>query len=387
MNIATMQKPPKSAAPGPYLGYSLQQLRLCRYLLRVPNGDKVSLEHLDDVAVHRADGTHLLEQSKSALSGNPISDRAEELWNSFANWADQCTAGLNPATTDFHLYVSPAKVGGLVEELHACLTGQAAVAALQKIEALIDPKKPEVGCSPHVARFLEAGDAICATIIQRFALTTEDDPVEDIRAPLRATLPEETLDSFCATAIGMARDAADELIRGGMPGIIVATDYRRQFRAFVRKHDLSGLLISKAPIPSSDTVQALVDTEPLFVRQLMAVEASDDLMVTAVSDFLRSEADKVDWADEGTIVGDSLNELDDAMERVHILVCDEIADTMAAETEQKRGRTIYRRCSQSKIPLEGRELPTHFIPGAYNSLADCRRVGWHPNHKDLFPVE
>jgi hypothetical protein len=192
MSLAELKPPPKSAAPGQYLGFSLQQIRLCHHLLRVPDGASVSLEYADDVAVHWADGSQLLEQAKSALSGNPASDRSEELWKTFANWADQCTEGLDPATTDFELYITPVKTGELVMALHAALSTEAVSAVLSKVKALVNPKKPDVGCSPYVTKFLKAGDATCAQIISRFRLVTEHTPIESIREQLRAVLPAET---------------------------------------------------------------------------------------------------------------------------------------------------------------------------------------------------
>ncbi len=104
--------PVKSSAAGQYLGYSLQQTRLCHHLFKALDGERVSLEFLDDVALHRANGTILLEQAKSALSGNPITDRADDLWKTLANWADICSEGkVNVKTTDFRLYVTPIKAG------------------------------------------------------------------------------------------------------------------------------------------------------------------------------------------------------------------------------------------------------------------------------------
>ena len=120
------------------------------------------------MAVHRADGTLLLEQAKSALSGNPAADRSAELWKSFANWADRCAEGINPATTDFVLYVTPAKTGNLVMEIHAALSVEAATMVLAKVKALIKKKKPDVGCAPYVAHFLKLGDETCVQIIRRF---------------------------------------------------------------------------------------------------------------------------------------------------------------------------------------------------------------------------
>jgi hypothetical protein len=88
MSALEIEKPLKATAAGQCLGYSLQQLRLCHHLLKTPDGDTVSLEYVDDVAVHRSDGTLFLEQSKSALTGNPAADRADDLWKTFANWAE-----------------------------------------------------------------------------------------------------------------------------------------------------------------------------------------------------------------------------------------------------------------------------------------------------------
>jgi hypothetical protein len=98
-------------------------------------------------------------------------------------------------------------------------------------------------------------------------------------------------------------------------------------------------------------------------------------------------SDKVDWADEGRILADSLDELDGELERQHSISRDEIEDTMNSQTEEERGRALYRKCADTKLPLEGRTLPSHFIPGEFNCLADSRKLGWHPQHQTLFPVD
>ena len=132
---------------------------------------------------------------------------------------------------------------------------------------------------------------------------------------------------------------------------------------------------------------AVVDTAPTFVRQLTAIDATQDMLVTAVSDFLRSEADKVSWAEEGRIFPDSFVELDGQLERRHGLARGEIEDVLADQSEYRRGRALDRKCAETELPLEGQALPGHFIAGAFNSLADLRRVGWHPNYRSLFPKE
>jgi hypothetical protein len=388
MSLLELEKPLKTAAAGQYLGYSLQQLRLCHHLLKAPDGDTVSLEYLDDVAVHRSDGTLLLEQSKSALSGNPAADRSEDLWKSFANWADLCVAKtINPKTTDFRLYVTPVKTGALVGQLHAATAAEAVATVLAKIKKLVDPNKPDVGCAPQVMRFLKAGDETCSLIIQRFQLATEIDPVESVREFVRAGVPSAAQDDLTAAAVGMARDRVDKLIRDKQTPLLSALNFRRQFQTFARRANLTNLLTSKAPEPSDAAIQGIVGTAPTFVRQLQAIEASDDMLVTAVSDFLRTTTDKVLWAEEGIIVEESLDDLDAQLVRQHKIIRDEIEDTQAANNEPARGRAVYRRCAATTLPLDGQALPTHFVAGAFNCLADARRLGWHPSYSILFPEE
>ena len=109
MNVAV--KAARHAAPGPYLGFALQPVRLCYHLLTCPKGAHVSIEHLDDVAIHQPDGSILLEQTKSALKQNPLSDWAPDLWKAIANWL-----GGEPITlpeTSFQIYVTPLHAGEL----------------------------------------------------------------------------------------------------------------------------------------------------------------------------------------------------------------------------------------------------------------------------------
>ena len=59
---------------------------------RMISPDKL-LEFLDDVAVHNPDCTVILEQTKSALRQNPLSDWAVDLWKALANWLESVSNG------------------------------------------------------------------------------------------------------------------------------------------------------------------------------------------------------------------------------------------------------------------------------------------------------
>ncbi len=114
---------------------------------------------------------------------------------------------------------------------------------------------------------------------------------------------------------------------------------------------------------------------PIFVRQLSVIEATDSVVRTAVSDFLRAHSDKVSWADDGEIVESSLEETRYFPSQDHALTQEE-ADVDRHLDALTRGRQLYRRCIELQTPLEGRALPSYFISGEFNWLADeCRLAG------------
>ena len=59
---AVTSKRAKHSAPGQYLGFGLQPIRMCFHLLTAPAGSQVSLEHEDDVAVYFVELTRFRRQ-------------------------------------------------------------------------------------------------------------------------------------------------------------------------------------------------------------------------------------------------------------------------------------------------------------------------------------
>lgn len=382
----TALKRVKTSVPGQYLGYGLQPVRFCFYALYSESGTSASLEHLDDVAVHNADGSVILEQTKSALTSNPTADRSKELWKTLANWADQCKAGsVDKHSTKFRYYVTPLRNGNLIQKIDSATDNDLADKILNYIRSKSFQKNPGVGVGPEIQRFLAAGDDICRQIIINFEFISEANPLDEIRIRLAAVLPEDTVDNFCATAIGMAKDEVERLIRAKKVPILDTGQFRKQFQAFVKKYDFSNLLIPTTSPPSSEEVNAVIAKLPVFVRQLISIEASETMTATAVGDLLRTTSDKVVWAAEGEIVESSLEELDTALLRHHAIGFDEVSETCTELTPQQRGRQLYRKCLELTMKLEERELPTYFVPGEFNALSEDCRLGWHPNYKDLFP--
>src|SRR5690349_9122610 len=109
MSDVVATKPKNTAAPGPYMGFALQPVRLCHHLLREPDSSSVGLEYFDDVSVHRDGGHVILEQSKNSIAAKALTDKSLDLWKTFANWGDSRRDPL----------------GGMERQHEACSTGVA----------------------------------------------------------------------------------------------------------------------------------------------------------------------------------------------------------------------------------------------------------------------
>ena len=144
----------KHTAQGPYLGFALQPVRLCTQLLKCPDGAQVSLELLDDVAVHAADGSVEVEQIKSATRQNPTSDWSDELWKTFANWLDALAAGqLTIGQTRFTLYVTPPRTGEWAQALSNASTDGEVEEIVAAIEAKLNRLRAPKACDANLKRF------------------------------------------------------------------------------------------------------------------------------------------------------------------------------------------------------------------------------------------
>jgi hypothetical protein len=379
----------KHSAAGQYLGYALQPVRLCFYLLSVPEGTSVSLEHLDDVAIHYAGSDLLLEQSKSALKGNPVSDWAEDLWKTLANWTSFIAAGeIDPVTTKFRLYVTPVKTGAFVQSLSDAKSDEAVETLMKALATSLGKLKAAPACDADVKAFQAADPVKRAALIKNFELiSTGVDPVDAIRAIYKPTVSPLVLDLVCERAIGAAKEAADRLIRAGKTAIIDAAAFQAEQRAFIQKNNLPGLLSSFSEVPSDEAVQQLMEDRPAFVRQLELVEAGDEACLRAVSDYLRTLSDVSVWGESGLIFEKNLEDWNDELLGRYEHIAAEVKDVHAAAEAKARGRIVYRRCAQLQPPLDGRVVPGHFVHGSYNSLAHELRLGWHPDFKILMAVK
>jgi len=383
----TSRKRRKTEVPGQALGIGLQYTRLVQLLLLAPPGSACSMEYLDDVAQVDNKGVKL-GQSKSALTANPVADRAKPLWKTLSNWVTLATqGGCNPARTTFELYVSRPVSGALVDALHGAVSEDSAQAAILLArdtlwgEAPSYVKRDEVAAeiAPYVENVLSADLAIVAQVVRNFNLTCgSGSPQADVEAILRThPISQSKIQDIADHMSGVVKRRIDELLEARKPAIISRDDFHTWYGAYVRKIDRDTVLQTRAKRPSNEEAKGHLPR--LFVQQLDLIGMPFEDKLEAVGDYLMAAADRTAWAASGEVDASSFEELDGNLKRSwrnKRLAC-EVAHSGKSGDDQ--GKALYADCMQVSVAVQEKGTPDHFIPGCLHRLADDLTIGWHPD--------
>ena len=395
-------KPPKKTAtktkrsanvPGQFYGYSIQITRVVAHFLRAQQGQSVSIEHLDDVATH-ADAGDVVEQDKSGLAHNPVTDRSPELWKTLANWVRAIRAGALKDDTRFLLYVAQDHHGEIVDRVHAVINKADADALVVALRAKFWGKAPKYaakaklpeGLAEHVNEVLSASDDVLALLFTKLTLENGSGaPNDDLAAlPGMASISQEKKDDVLKHLLGWAKKTIDKRIEQSRAPVITWDEFHKAFVAAAKKLDRAETVLVPPPAEISQPEVDRHLRERTYVRQLEAVKCDDSDLVRAVNDFLRSAVDRTTWSERGDVVEGSFSEFEDGLERAWLSQKKRVEIEQKAATEEERGLLVFANCSGlQQMRLEGKDVPGYFVPGSFHTLADALRVGWHPRYQEV----
>jgi hypothetical protein len=384
-------------APGQLYGFSVQITRSVAHLLQAKEGESVSVEHLDDVATESAD-TAILEQDKSGLAHNPVADRSVELWKTLRNWVKAIRSGALKTNTKFVLYVAQDHHGGIIDNIHRVTTRADADAVVQSLRKQFWGSAPKFAkrstlpaeLAEHVNDVLNATDDVLAHLFTNLTLENgTGSPNDDLHSLIAAkAISEDKREQVLTHLLGWAKRTIDKLIEKKEPAVIPWEDFHKQLVGAAKKFDRSDAVLASTPAALS---QAEIEKElraRTYVRQLQAVQCDESTLVRAVNDFLRSAVDRTRWSEQGDVLEGSFGEFEDQLERAWDSQRKRVNIEQKNAEEEDRGQLLYANCSGLQVRLQGMDVPSHFVPGSFHTLADSLRVGWHPRYREvLTPAE
>ena len=386
----------RTEVPGQALGYGLQYTRLTQLLLEAPVGSFCSMEYLDDVAQQQTDDSVRLIQSKSALTSNPVADRAKSLWKTLSNWTALASdSDCDLEKTIFEIYVSRPVHGQLVEAFSSAHTMEEARAAIAQARDALWGQGPEFPLksatageiAPYLERVFGADAARMERIVCNFQLTHgSGSPQADIEAairthPVSATRVADIADHMC----GVVKRRVDELLEAGQPAVIARDAFYGWYAAYLRKVDRDTVLPSRAKAPSEEESHGQMPK--IFVQQLDLIGLPFEDKLEAASDYLMAAADRTAWAVSGEVDVSSFDDLDAALKRGWKNKRRTCGIEHGSKPGDVQGQALYSMCMDFTTPLQAMQPPDHFIPGCFHRLADDISIGWHPDFEQRLKIK
>lgn len=394
----TPQKRTRSRnVPGQLYGYSVQQTRMLYRLLEhypLSSANAVSLEVLDDVAVHKENGA-LAEQVKSGLAHNPIADRSIDLWKTLFNWLEAIRFGeISLGTTSLVLHVVQAHKGAIAQQMSDVQGELEAHSLIAKLRNKFWGASPEylekfklpAELGQYLNPVLEASDDVLAQLLIQFALETgTGDPVDEARRKLQQMpISSGAVERVLNQMLGWVKSQTDGLIEKRRLAIIPCELFRTQLLECIKATDRSSTaLTSGAPDATPEEVSEQLQRR-IYIKQLKAIDLDRTELEEAASDYLRAAADRTIWAEAGEVFEGNFDEFENKLRaawrnkrRIDML-------QIKLHTEIERGQLLYLGCREIRdVRLHGMDVPGHFVTGSFHALADSMQIGWHPQYEAL----
>jgi hypothetical protein len=377
-------------ALGQGLGYVYQFYRATYRLLEADSSVvSVAVEHVDDVSVHRADGSSIREQDKATIgAGRVLTDRSVALWKTIAIWAEAVLADPGVLrSTEFHLVTNgEVDSNGLAARIHAAKTASGMDSVATEILIMADALRDDL--QPFATKIRDMPSILLAALVGQIFMfdnvaASFGGRLEDLQS-LRLLGELQRLAIF-DNAVGWVRRTVLAAALDGKPTLIDRTAFNREVRALFRRVSVAPLaVVFETPASALDPanyrshgfLQQLdwIDTEPSFVRD-------------CVIHYVQAQVARVKWADADAVSEASLRAYEEDLKmRWRLQVRRQSQRTYPSPVLQ--GQELLTETLSEDTVLDGQPMPKAITCGSFHVLAnfDSRtnpEIGWHPEFQDM----
>ena len=361
----------------------------------------VSIEAYDDVAVETEDEL-VAVQAKNVLSNNnPVANRAIAFWKAIKNWCTYLNSGALPDKKVVLRYVIVANrgitVGNIPDSFFKATNETEAKKALEQARNEIYGERGEKAASigtqmkPYTDYcFSSENESTVLKVISLMELDIhEENYDENLRARFNGqTIPLEYSEELFISMLGWVAEQVHMQTKENLPAFISSVDYKNALRAAIRGRDQSKIFSAVSVQPEELRTNIEIERRDTYIRQLELIDAETTQLYEAASDFLRTKAEKTEWAKRGLVTKESFAEYYDGLKRIW-----NGKKTMAAyfpvDNEKVKGKIVYTQCCEEAIKhrIQGNDVPNFFGSGSLHTMANepaqSPEIGWHPNYKEL----
>jgi hypothetical protein len=237
------------------------------------------------------------------------------------------------------------------------------------------------GISSYLSIFCKAENDIVKNIILNFSIEIYSDPRNTIIKALKKQEEEKNVDHIFDMITGWLKNKIESLIVNGEPPFVGGKEFRAQLFASRRELSQSQFLHDYAQSPNLE--ENRVHLNRVYVKQLELVSCDIEEKIDAISSYIRSRTNKLRWAEDGLVHGNSFDEFYLSIQNKWRYEQRKAAVLYKQNNPEERGRMILYECSIFREKLSGLHVPSHFTKGCFNDCSDKLEIGWHEDYLNL----
>jgi hypothetical protein len=240
------------------------------------------------------------------------------------------------------------------------------------------------------ARFTGLASTRRQQLVEAITVADGASRIENIEGRLRTALfwalpRTDHASDFINHVIGWWFGVAIRLLRRDIPAY-AATDMLHAIQD-IRDQFGPDNLPTDPELPDPDDATMEGFQERTFVRQLQLIAATQDQLALAIRDYYRAFTQRSRWL-RRDLVG--VSEIDRFEERlvdewrfVFTNLTAELGDNATEDDKNQAGRAIFARAAETaKARIRERYDESFMTRGSLHTLADNRRVWWHPDFEE-----
>ena len=387
-----MERPPFSAA-GSAAG-TLYQIRYALLLLAQAAllddpTTSMQVEGLDDIALTNESGSWAA-QSKHHQAETKLSDHSVDLWKTLRIWA--YTAMHDPSSLENTIFTlvttsqcAPESAVNIIARAGAPNL-DTAKSVTSTLEAIARTSGNQAN-KPGYDQFLALRPADRLRLISRIRILDSSPSDVDIQKVLTNLLRNSVtgrpqllalvrqLEGWWFARIALhLRDASDRIT-----GAEVLNKIREIADSLGPESlPLNYEIFAKAPED--------VPEDAVYVKQLRLIECGDNVILRAVTDFVRSARQISEWMREELMFVNELANYDRRLADEWATRFELLRDQVATELDNKvlaeKGRDFYGSIMALPLPIRRDWTDAFIMRGEYHKLANAKTLGWHPRFEE-----
>ena len=389
-------------ALGSYEGFSVEERQALLELLNLNDLDaSVWIEDKDDVTVESSKGVEVI-QCKSSRNGGTsyLQNRNSEFWKTVARWVEKTSSGSygEKHVRCYRYSISAASIGQPKKKRIADLFDGArglaeAEEVLNRAKAMMGSPSAGINKSLEVVFSPEKLEA-AKRVVDGFTIEHHPDLNKEIEEAFasRGFIEKTFEDVLLYDALGWFKKSVAEQSQNGNPPVVRYSDFVEHVRSAAGRYRRNPLAVT-VDDPTTEEQEKIREANPVFIRQLHAIAQSDDKQqdedLKAISDWLRSSSQIVNWVERGGHITQAEIELyqDELREIWKDERDDVLLESLGSHDSEHQGRMIYRntRKESRHRKLAGGTLPLFVTYGQLHELADVDdimtdepKIVWNP---------